>query len=174
MNLDINVTSIFAASMVGAIVLIRYLYFLFANKKRLPNQLFKGAYLILFAFNFVLMTSSIAVTLLFSNNFYYNGFFFSWALIVLVSISLYVVLWIIFFMHGYDARFQFKKVVLPCPMTILEIITLLSTAIFSYNWILLGIAVTYAFTSYLWNYKGYLLTKPKIPDYIPIRENDEP
>lgn len=174
MTLLINTESIFAATIIGLVTYSRIIYFLVANKKRFPTALFKSKYLLLFVLNVGFSTAAVTLTLLFSNDFHYIGFFFGWALLAFMSLSLAMLIWIFFFMHGYDPRYQFKKVGVPAPMCVIEIILMLSTAVCTFNWPLLGISIAYAITGYLWNYKGYLLTKPKIPDYIPIIEDDEP
>lgn len=76
-------------------------------------------------------------------------------------------------MHGYDIRFLFKKIILPSPITILEFIVILATACFTLNYVNIGLSIVYFLISYRWDLYGYKLTKPKVPDYIVIRENED-
>lgn len=75
-------------------------------------------------------------------------------------------------MHGYDVRYQFKDVLVPAPLSVLEFLVILATASFTLNYALIGFSVIYFLIDYRWNYEGYLLTKPKIPDYVFIKEEE--
>lgn len=169
----ITPTGIYCSIIVACITLFRILYLAITNNKCYPQELFKGRFLFLFIMNFILITASVVLALFFSKDFFYNGVFFLWSTLSGICLCLYFVLWVIFWMHGYEARYQFKKVVIPAPMAFLAAFTLILTAVCTLNYYLLAASIMLAITSYLWNYKGYLLTKPKIPDYIPIPENDE-
>lgn len=174
MIFSINEESIATCITIFFIIFIRTIYVAIRNKKKFPNQLFEGKFLLLFFAKILVGISCCVFTLFFSNNFFYMGLFYSWLLIILIAYSLYFVLWVIFFMHGYDVRYQFKKVIAPSPLTFLEFVIILSTAIFTLNYICIGLSILYFVITYAWDYKGYQLTKPKIPDHVVIRENDEP
>ena len=76
-------------------------------------------------------------------------------------------------MNGYDARFQFKKVLVPAPLSVLTSLLFIISALLSLNYISLILSIVYAVTSFIWNYKGYKITRPVIPDHIPIIEKEE-
>lgn len=173
MNFQINEESVACSVVLFCVIFFRLIFETIRNKKKFPNALFSGKYLFLFLVKFVFGLLICIFALFYSNDFYILGLFFTWLLIILCSISLIFVLWIIFFMHGYDIRYLFKKVILPCPIVILEFIVIFSTAGFTRNYIVIGFAAIYSLATYIWNYKGYKLTKPKIPDYVIIRENDD-
>lgn len=126
---------------------------------------------------FVLMILSflsvIPLTLLFSVEYGVIAKFFGWILFSHTALGLILVLWIIFMMHGYELRYQFKKIAVPAPLSILESFVLWLTAILSSNYWALIPCIVFTISSYIWNYKGYKLTLPPIDDDVPFREDDE-
>jgi len=173
MIFKINEESVFCCIVIFLVVFIRTIYFLIRNRKKFSSELFERKYLGAIFGKIFLGVAMCLFSLFYSNDFYILGLFFTWLLLILCCISLLFVLWIIFFMHGYDARYLFKKIILPCPMTFLEFFVILFTGIFTRNYFVIGLSLIYFLDSYMWDYKAYLLTKPKIPDYVVIRENDE-
>lgn len=171
--MNINPTSVFVTILISTITLIRLIYFLFANIKRYPLVLFKGKYLVFFILALFFDVASIVLSLLFSNNFYYNGLFILWCSLTLIFICLYFVLWIIFWMHGYNCYYQFKKIIVPSPMSVLSFLALLSSGLFTLNYFLIFASIVYFVFEYLWSYKGYELTKPKIKSNIGIKKEDD-
>ena len=169
----ISATSIYVFINALIISLPRTLYIMFKNARRFPGQLFKGKYLFLFITNFVLEMSINVLFLLLSHDFYYLGIFFLWSLLSGIILCLHFVLWIIFWMNGYDVRFQFKKVLVPAPLSVLTSLLFIVSALLSLNYISLILSIVYAVTSFIWNYKGYKITRPVIPDHIPIIEKEE-
>lgn len=157
----IDPTSIFVTSLIGLITFPRLLYFMISNIKRYPSTLFKGRYLFYFIMSFLFAVCSILSALFFSHNFYYNGLFICWCSLTLIFLCLYLVLWVMFWMHGYEARYQFEKFVLPCPMSILSFASLLISGLFTLNIYLIISSIIYFVFEYIWSYKGFMLTKPK-------------
>ena len=160
--MSINPTSIFVTILITIGSLLRILYVLVKNKKIFPDQLFKGRYLIFVILAFIFDLSSIILSLLFSSTFYFNGSFIIWCSLTFCFLCLYLILWVLFWMHGYDIRYQFEKVLLPSPMSILSFLILFISGIFTLNYYLLFSSVCYFVFEYLWSYKGFMLTKPKI------------
>lgn len=173
LSMNINPTSIFVTILISVISLIRILYFMFANIRRYPLVLFKGKYLAFFILALFFDLASIILSLLFSNNFYYNGLFILWCSLTFIFICLYFVLWIIFWMHGYNCYYQFKKIIFPSPMSVLSFLALLISGFFTLNYFLILTSVIYFVFEYLWSYKGYMVTKPKITCDIEIKKEDD-
>lgn len=172
-NRMINDASIYSTIVVLLAVLPRLLFFIFSSKRRLPVELFRGVYLVMFVLMILSFLSVIPLTLLFSVEYGVIAKFFGWILFSHTALGLILVLWIIFMMHGYELRYQFKKIVVPAPLSILESFVLWLTAILSSNYWALIPCIVFTISSCIWNYKGYKLTLPPIDDDVPLREDDE-
>lgn len=169
----INDTNILVLVVLVLAFVPRYLYFVFTNKKRHPAQLFEGKYLIDFISQGLLGSAACAFGFVYSYDFFYIGIFVGWIVVGLCIACLIFILWTLFWMHGYETRYQFSKLVVPAPMSILTSLLFLITGLCTLNYILIAISVVYGFLDYVWNLRGYYLTKPKIPDYMPIPEDEE-
>lgn len=156
----INSTSVYVTILLSMHILVRLFYLMFSNKRRLPNELFSGKYLFCFLLMVISSITSLILTLLYSNSFQYNGFFFLFTLLVGISLSLYTLLWSLFFINGYNIQYQFRSLSVPIPMTILESFSLLLTIFLTFNFYLICPALIYIFASIIWNIKGFMLTKP--------------
>lgn len=171
--MQISPTSIYVTVMVFIALFPRDFYFLISNKRRHSSKLFEGRYLLLFIVMLISDLACVFFTLFYSHTFFYNGIFFLWAILSGIFLALYLMLWVIFFMHGYDSRYQFKKYLVPAPMTVLSILVILLSGVCTLNYWLLISAGVYSISSYIWSLKGYNLTKPVIPDYVHISEDED-
>lgn len=172
-NRMINDASIYSTIVVLLAVLPRLLFFIFSSKRRLPIEMFRGRYLILFVLMIISYLSMLPLTLLFSTDYGVIAKFFGWIFLSHTALGLILVIWILFFMHGYDLRYQFKKIAVPAPLSLLESAILWLTAILSSNYWAFIPCIVFTITSYIWNLKGYKLTLPLVDDDTPIREDDE-
>ena len=157
----IDSTSIFVTSLIGLIGIPRLLYFMITNVKRYPSALFKGKYLWFFIIASLFIVLSNLSSLFFSHNFFYNGLFIFWCSLTLIFLCLYLVLWAIFWMHGYEAGYQFEKIIFPSPMSVLSFASLFISGLFTLNIYLIISSIVYFIFEYAWSYKGFMLTKPK-------------
>ncbi len=156
--MDITVTSIFVSSLLAILLLPRFIYFAIVNQRRYPKQLFAKPYLFIFILNFLLAIALVIVSLFYSSSFYSLGLFFVWLFIVLTMLCLALLVLSVFVMNGYNPHFQFKKMLLPMPIYFIEVVGIVSTSLLTMNYYLLIPGCVYALTSFIWNYKGYLLT----------------
>lgn len=169
----INPTSIFATLMICLAGLPRFLYFVFGGKKRLPPALFEGSNLFLFIITTTSFFSLMVMSLLFSTDLGYLGKAIIWYTLTLLTLGLLLILWIIFFMNGYDPRYQFKKIGLYCPNALLIDVVFWLTILFTENWFAIIPCTVFTVTSFIWNFSGYRLTKPIVDDDVILRENDD-
>lgn len=168
----INSASIYTASIILLAGLPRLLYFAIGSKKKLPPQLFEGRNLILFLINVLSFFSLVVMTLFLSKDFASLGTTIIWSTLTLLALGVLMIAWVIFFMNGYDPRYQFKKVIVPCPMVILVDIVFWLAILFTFNWWATIPCTVFTVSSYFWNFAGYKLTKPVVDDDIPLREDD--
>ncbi|MCR5333052.1 MAG: hypothetical protein K6E11_03425 [Bacilli bacterium] len=156
--------SLSVAVVVAICIYPRIFYSAIKNKRSFPDTLFKMPYVLLYIVYFVSGFSLPILALFFSTEFIKFGFFVGWILVALALFCLGILLWIWFFMHGYDIRYQFKRIVVPSPLSIIDSLLALVSAIFSMNYYMLGAAIAFTISNYLWSLKGYYLTKPKLFD----------
>ncbi len=171
--MKIEATNIYVMLTIFFATMPRFFYFLIVNKRRYPDTLFRGKYLLFEILAISSATGALVFALLFSNNFFYVGIFLSWAAISGILLCLYFTLWVLFWMHGYEARYQFNKVIVPAPMSIISSMIIFLSGLMTLNYYVIGFSISYGLFSYLWNYQGYRLTKPFIPDDMPIREPED-
>ncbi len=169
----INDASIYAASVVAVCSLPQLLYFLIKPHKKLPEELLHGKYLFLAILGIVSLAATILLCLFLSKSFGVIATFFSWIITSHTLIGLILLSWVWFVMHGYELRYMFKKIVLPCHMNILIVIVIILTIAFSLNYWAVIPFVIFSISSLLWSYKAYKLTKPAIDEDLPIREDYE-
>ena len=160
----LNDTSVSVAVVLAVCVLPRLFYTLFANKKSFPDSMYKKQYLFLFILYLISGIATIPLALFFSQTFITFGLFIFWIVITFVALALILLLWIYFFMHGYDVRYLFKRILVPSPIVIVEGFLVLITSIFSLNYYLIIDAVIFFIAGYLWSLKGFIITKPKVFD----------
>ena len=156
--------SLSAAIVMAVCIYPRLLYIAIKNKRSFPDTLFKFPYVLLFILYFVSGTSAPVLALFFSTSFVSFSFFVSWILIALILMCLGILVWILFFMHGYDVRYQFKRIVIPSPLSLIDSLIILISAVFSLNYILMIVGGVFALSNYLWCLKGFYLTKPIVFD----------
>ena len=157
---EITYCGVCGSIIIGLTVIARFLYLGIVNKKRFPIQLFKGKYLIFFIIPSITALSSLAVCLFFTRAFENLGLFIVWAFIAGISALLELSIWVLFWSHGYEVRYQFEKIVCACPYVILESLILLSTALCSWNIPLICLSAVHFIFSLLWHLKGWSLTRP--------------
>lgn len=158
--MEITYSGICGAVIIGLTVFVRFLYLATVNKKRFPDVLFKGKNLIFFIISLVMALSGLVVCLLLTKTIENLGLFIVWAFLSGASGLLELSIWVLFWLHGYEVRYQFEKIIAFCPFVILETIILLSTALCSLNIPLICIGVVYFIFSFIWHLKGWSLTKP--------------
>ena len=171
--MEISPTSIYVTIMIFLGTSLRLFYFLFANVRKYPGQLFKGRNLFYFIVMILTNLTSLFFSLFFSNDFHYDGIFILWGSLTGISLCLSLTIWALFWMHGYNPYYQFKKIVLPCPLSILGSFIILLSGSTTLNYYLVASGVIFALFDYLWNYQGYKLTKPVIPEDIPLHDEDD-
>jgi len=173
MKFGITAISVYTSIIVFIMGVIRNLYLATRNKKRFPPSLFEGKYLLCF---FIFTISGIAMfilTFFYSSSLFVTPNLFLWILISNVLMCLWGLLWIVYYMHGYETRYQFKKVLVPAPMIVCEIGALFATALLTNNYPCIVLSIVYGVTAGVWNYRAYKLTLPPIPDDEVLRENDD-
>ena len=169
----INYYSIYCASICLASCLPQILYFLIKGRKSLPPQLLHGCYLLVGLIAILSAIASCVVLLFFSTDFGTINRFFLWQLTSHLGVSLVFLSWILFIMHGYEARYLFRKILLPAHMNVLIVIIFLASALFPLNlWALIPVSI-FIVSSLIWSIKAYYLTKPPIDENVPLRENDD-
>ena len=160
----LNDTSVSMAVVLAICVLPRLLYTLFANKKSFPDTMYKRQYLFVYIIYVLSGIAVVPLALFFSQTFIKFGLFVFWIVLTFVVLSLIMLIWIFFFMHGYDVRYLFRRILLPSPVVILETVLVLSSGIFSLNYFLIIDAAVFFISGYLWSLKGFFITKPKVFD----------
>ncbi len=160
----LNDTSVSVAVVLAICVLPRLLYTLFANKRSFPDTMYKRQYLLAYIIYVLSGLGSIPLALFFSQTFIVFGLFVFWIVLTFVILGLILLLWIFFFMHGYDVRYLFKRILVPSPIVLLESLLLIVSGIFSLNYFLIIDAVLFLASGYLWSFKGFKITKPKTFD----------
>ncbi len=157
--MNITITGVLVSLLLAILLLPRFIYFMIVNKRQYPKELFSKQYLFLFILNFFLSLTLVALSLFFSTSFNSLGLFFVWLFITLTMLFLALLILVIFMMNGYNPYFQFKKMLLPIPIYFIEAIAIVLTSLLSNNYYLLIPGSIYLFTSFIWNYKGYLLLR---------------
>lgn len=169
----INSASVLATFVILMAGLPRFFYFVIGSKRKLPPQLFSGFNLILFILSSISFFGVVTLSLLFSNDFGYEGKMITWGVLIFALLAVLLILWVIFIMNGYDPRYQFKKLGIPGPNNVLIIAVFWLTILMTANWWAAIPCTVFTVSSYIWNVKGYLLTKPIIDDDVIIRENED-
>ena len=148
-------------------------YFFIRPVKKLPRELYRGRYLLFALISIFSYLAFLVLVLFFSNNYGIVLRFLSWQISTHTGMGLILLSWVVFFMHGYELRFLFKKYLVPAHMNFLIIVIFWLTALLSWNyWAMIPCGVFTVF-SLLWGLKAYKLTKPKIDEDVPLRENDD-
>ena len=169
----INSGSIYAASLVAIVLLPQLLFFLIKGRKVLPNELYQGKYLLFAIISLISYLAIIPLVLFFSTSFGVIAQFFAWLFSSHTCVAAVLVGWIIFFMHGYEIRYLFEKIVVPAYMNVLIVMIYVLTVGFSLNyWAAIPTAIFTVF-SLIWSFKAYKLTRPTIDDDVPLREDYE-
>lgn len=148
-------------------------YFFIRPVKKIPRELYEGRYLLFALISLISFAAFLVLVLLFSNDYGIVLRFLSWQVSTHTGMGLILLSWVIFFMHGYEFRYLFKKYLVPAHMSILIIVIFWLTALLSWNyWSMIPCAVFTVFFL-LWSLKAYKITKPKIDENVPLRENDD-
>ena len=155
----ISSTGVFVSLLITLLIFPRLIYFAIVNKRSYDNSLFEGYNLFFFIASIVFAMSSSLIALFFSNDFLNLGIFIVWMLVLGLALSLYLLFWSVFIMRGANPKNQFKKIIVPFPLTCLETMSLILTSVFTMNYYLLFSSIAYAIFAYLWNIKGYRLGK---------------
>lgn len=148
------------------------LFILISGKRSLPSQLFKGRYLFYGLTSLISYLALIVLTLFFSNDYHSIGLMFVWLILTGVFVALILVSWIIITMHGYEARYMFRRVGVPCYMNIMILIIYWLTILIPLNYWAIIPGLIFSVFSLLWSIKAYKLTKPPFDEYVPLREDD--
>ena len=159
-----NDTSVSVAVVLAICVLPRLLYTLISNKRSFPDSMYKKQYLFLYIIYVLSGLAVIPLAFFFSQTFIVFGLFVFWIVLTFVILSLIMLLWIFFFMHGYDVRYLFRRLPVPSPIVILESLLVVLSGVFSLNYFLIIDGVIFFIAGYLWAYKGFKITKPKVYD----------
>ena len=169
----INDASIYSSILVSVVLLPQLIYFLVKGRKALPSELYHGRYLFYAIVSLISYLVIIVLTLFFSKSYGVIAQWFAWVFTVMIFVTLLLVSWVIFIMNGYEARYMFKKVIVPAHMNVLIVIIFWLTMLLSFNYWAMIPGVIYTVFSLIWSMKAYKLTKPDIDEDIPLRENDE-
>lgn len=169
----INETSIYCTILLAGIVLPQLLFFLFKGRKTLPHELYRGRFLFYSLTAFLSYLATVTLTLFFSNDLGPRPFLIIWLVLAHSCLMVILVLIVIFIMNGYEARYMFKKYVIPSPINFLIVAIYWLTLGFTRNYWAMIPASLFTVFSLLWSIKAYLLTKPLIGENIPLREDDE-
>lgn len=153
-------TGILVALFTFVISLPRLIYFSFKGNDLFGKVMFKGKNLAFFILSFLSSIACTTLAILFSTNFFYLGLFFVYMTISSLGVSLYLITWVMFWMHGNDGRLQFVLIDrIPCPMAILSSFVILLGSIMTLNYYMLGCALIYTFCIFGFDISGYKLTK---------------
>ena len=169
----INSGSIYASILVGVVLLPQLLFFLIKGSKVLPSELYHGKYFWFALISLISYLALIVLVLFFSTSFGVIAQFFAWLFSSHTCVAAVLVGWIIFFMHGYEIRYMFEKIVVPAYMNVLIVAIYLLTVGFSLNYWAAIPAATFSIFSLIWSFKAYKLTRPAIDDDVPLREDYE-
>ena len=169
----INSGSIYASILVGVVLLPQLLFFLTKGRKVLPSELYRGRYLFCALASLISYLAIIVLVLFFSTSFGVIAQFFAWLFSTHTCVAAVLVGWIVFFMHGYEIRYMFEKIVVPAYMNVLIVIIYLLTAGLSMNYWAAIPTVIFSVFSLIWSFKAYKLTRPAIDDDVPLREDYE-
>lgn len=167
--MDINIagltTGILVAVFSFVVTLPRLLYFLFRGKALLGSKMFKGRNLTFFILSFLSSIAYVVLAVIFSQDFHMLGLFFVYMILATIGVSLYFIVWIMFWMHGNEARYQFELIEkIPAPMTILSGFVLLLGAGLTLNYYNLACVSLFLVSALLFDLAGYKLTRPINPD----------
>ena len=168
----INSASIISMFLIILPFLPQLLFILISGKRSLPSQLFKGRYLFYGLASLISYLALIVLALFFSNDYHSVGLMFVWLIISGVFVSLILVSWIVITMHGYEARYMFRKLIVPCYMNVMILIIYWITILMPLNYWAIIPGVIFTLFSLLWSIKAYQLTKPPIDEDVPLREDD--
>lgn len=169
----INSGSIYASSLVAIVLLPQLFFFLIKGRKVLPTQLYQGKYFWFGVISLISYLAIIPLILFFSTSFGVIAQFFAWLFSSHTCVAAVLVGWIIFFMHGYEIRYLFEKIVVPAYMNVLIVMIYVLTAAFSLNYWAAIPTVIFSVFSLIWSFKAYKLTRPAIDDDAPLREDYE-
>ena len=169
----INSGSIYASILVGVVLLPQLLFFLTKGRKVLPSELYQGRYLFCALASLISYLAIIVLVLFFSTSFGVIAQFFAWLFSTHTCVAAVLVGWIVFFMHGYEIRYMFEKIVVPAYMNVLIVVIYLLTVGLSMNYWAAIPAVIFSVFSLIWSIKAYKLTRPAIDDDVPLREDYE-
>ncbi len=154
-------TGILVALFNFVITLPRLIYFLFRGRHLLGDIIFKGKNLAFFILSFLSSIACVTLAILFSDNFYYVGLFFLYMILASLGVSLYLIVWVMFWMHGCEGRYQFELIEkIPAPMAILSSFVLLSGSLLTLNYFMLACAIIYTLSSLLFDISLYKSTRP--------------
>lgn len=164
----ISVESIYVSIIITALYIFRVVHFLILGKNKISTKLFSLPYIFLFVGIILSGLASTILALFFSHTFSYNGFFFLFTGAAIICGGMYLILYFIFFGHGYDPRYQFSFLKLPCPFAVLtSIVYLLGSFLTSNYYLLISVSIFIIF-SFIFDYLGYKETKPKVDLDLPV------
>ena len=169
----INDASIYSTIVVVLAFIPMLFFVILKGQKRLPEPLLRGKFLLCWLLMIGSFVSLSILVLFFSNEYGVIAKFFGWILFSHTCLGLILVLWILFFMHGYDIRYLFKKVIVPAPMCVLYNLVIWLTVSLSFNYWAMIPSFIFTVCSLFWNIKAFKLTKPFIDEDVPLRENDD-